>query len=565
MILRTWDIETTEWNKFKVGSVYDGNKGYICNSLQEIVETMKRLGGTFYAHYGGGFDNLFLLEHLKQYKVRWKNINSKLVHISVYYNNSKKKLFELKDSYPILPLSLEVLAQNFLGRGKKKIDRKKIHTYSKEVLEEYVLDDSILLYEVITIFLKKTEKEKLELTIASDSKKEFKKTYNYKLLEVPAVFDSYFREAFSGGRVEVFQRYGKNLYHRDVKSMYASMMDKHEYPAGYCVLTSEYKEGSLGIYRCEIESPKKLDIPFLHTYAKDGKIIFPLGNWSGTYTSAEIEKAISIGYKIKIIDGYYFTLKERPFKNYIKKWYDIKQESENKGDKALRLIAKLYLNSLFGKLGQRRKFQKIISKTAPMSYYMKKYGSIKDYLPEINAVVVDEESTSKFTTVHVACFITAYSRITLYEGMELIQSKGGTVYYCDTDCIITNLDLPTGKKLGDWDLENESPIKEGIFIFPKFYGYVMEDGTNTIRHKGLSGKNEKGFEKYTMDDYKRALFKHDFSVFSEEWDGIASILECKQRHIKHLSVIQKSRKVTNQFTKRLILDNYNTVPLIIGE
>jgi len=172
-------------------------------------------------------------------------------------------------------------------------------------------------------------------------------------------------------------------------------------------------------------------------------------------------------------------------------------------------------------------------------------------------LIVDETSTSKYSSVHIAAFVTAYARIKLFEGMEEVIKNGGEIFYCDTDCLVTNGYLPLGKNLGDWDLENDSLIKEGVFLFPKFYSYITEKDT-VQKHKGFS-------QFYDFEKYKNALLSNNFSEFSETWDSIASVLECNKRHLPHLSVIEKSRSVKGVFSKRILEDNYTTSPLYISE
>jgi len=285
MKFSTWDIETTDWNRFTFGAIYDGTQSYRCYSIEEIIRTMIRIGGVFYAHFGGGFDNLFLLRFLKGYVVHWKNIGSLLTKITVH-NNTKEKLFELRDSFPILPASLNSLGKEFLGRGKQDIDRTHIQRYTKKEIEAYCIDDCVLLYDVLTIYLKRLQKSTIKMTIASESMHEFKTTYDIKKVQVPAVLDTYLRKSYAGARVEVFSMYGTNLQHYDFNSAYPSVMASEQFPTGKAVYTKQYRKDRLGIYTCRVTSPKYLKIPFLHTY-NNNKIIFPLGTWSGTYTSVE--------------------------------------------------------------------------------------------------------------------------------------------------------------------------------------------------------------------------------------------------------------------------------------
>jgi len=554
MKFSTWDIETEDWNKFKVASIYTYNKKIIiCETIKEIVDNMIKLKGIFYSHYGGGFDNHFLIKYLRNndFSMKWFNINSSLNKICVYYKNSNKKLFELRDSFTILPFSLRILAKEFTNKEKMDIDRSNIKGYSKEKINEYVASDSIILFEVIEKYLNLLNKNTIKCTISSECFTEHKKLYNHKKLRIPSVFDKFIRNSYAGARTEVFKRYGKNLHYYDFKSMYPSILYEKEFPAGKFILTRKFIYDKFGFYKCSVKAPNNLNIPFLHTY-KDGKLIFCLGSFKGTYTSIEIEKALSLGYKITIDYGYYFTEKVKPFKDYVSKWYKLKQEAEDKGNSALRFISKLYLNTLYGKFGQRRTFRKIINKEQPIKYYLNNGFNIKDYNEDLNILITEEESKSKYTMVHIASFTTAYARIKLYEKFEEVISKGGEIFYCDTDSIITNIELEIGKKLGDLDLENE--IKEGIFLFPKFYSIRLYDNSVISKHKGLNNN-------YDFSEYEKILYHNDLTSFYEEKESIASILECNTRNLKHLSIIKKHRSLRGVFDKRILIDKINTKPI----
>lgn len=553
MKFNTWDIETENWIDFKVASIYTGEESFILYSIDEVIKKFIKIGGIFYAHYGGGFDNHFIINEInkRKYRLVFKNISGNLSTVSVYYKNSNKKLFELRDSYNILPFALEYLAKELTNKRKLDIDRTKIHEYSKQEIDDYVLSDSVILHEAITNYLKLTGKDKIRLTIASECFAEHKKLFDHKKLRVPAILDSFLRQSYGGARTEVFKRYGEDLKYYDFKSMYPSVMYEKEYPAGYCIFTKEYIDDFFGIYKCNIVAPD-LAIPFLHTYNKDGKLIFPQGEFSGTYTSVEIEKAKQLGYIVEVLEGYYFTEKERPFKPYVRKWYGFKQEAENNDNKALRFISKLYLNSLYGKFGQRRIFTKIMHKENTLDYYMEKYGNIKDYDEKLNILLIEEESRSKYTTVHIASFVTAYARIKLYEAFEQVQEKNGTLYYCDTDSLVTDVELDTSKGLGALDLEDE--LGEAVFLAPKLYAYITHEEKYVNKHKGLR-------EKYELETYKKALLYNDFNDFYEERECFASILERRIKRTDQLLVLQKHRSVKGTFDKRNLLNQIDTKPI----
>lgn len=558
LLLRTWDIESTNWNEFKIACIYDGKESIFCDSPKEVITAMIKLGGTFFAHFAGGYDNLFLLEELKRFSIRVKNIKGRLVQISVYYKNSKRKLFELRDSFPLLPSALASLQKDFgvpMGISSEKWAyykkrRNKIHKFTREELEEYVEVDTIVLYKVLR------EAEGIfgaidKMTIASEAKAKMAQMSDLKQMWLPSRMDKYLRKSYSGGRVEVFKRHGKNLKYYDFNSMYPTVMHREEYPAGLAVYSSYIKPNKFGIYTVRVKAPK-LQIPFLHAYDENGKLLFPVGTWEATYTSIELEKAKKLGYEIEVIEGYYFTKKCRPFVDYVEHFHALKNKASHEGKGALKYVAKLYLNSPYGKLGQRRHFSKVVAIEGSLREMARKH-KITEVMEDLNLCVIDDISRCPYTTVHIASFITAYSRIMLYEAMEMVQERGGQVYYCDTDSIVCDVELPTGEELGDLELENE--ISEGFFLFPKFYAFRRPNGDEVSRSKGFSCK-------FPLEKF-RIAYKHDsFTMFKGKKEGIIGLLEGQRRHKHHLDILIRTRRVKGVFTKRkLLADGNHTSPL----
>jgi len=64
--------------------------------------------------------------------------------------------------------------------------------------------------------------------------------------------------------------------------------------------------------------------------------------------------------------------------------------------------------------------------------------------------------------------------------------SGVKVYYSDTDSVVTNVPLPdwmVGTELGQVKLEYV--VKKAVFLAPKVYALVTEDGQEIIKVKGL--------------------------------------------------------------------------------
>lgn len=200
--------------------------------------------------------------------------------------------------------------------------------------------------------------------------------------KIPLIDGNIFKDikkGYTGGSVDVYKPYGENIWHYDVNSLYPFVMKQFEMPVG----TPIYFEGDItivhsatkpfGIFEVEVETPSDLKIPLLQSRfkMKDGyRTIAPLGKWKGTFFSEELYAAVEYGYKFKILRGYLFD-KSFIFGEYVDFLYNIK--SNSKKDSAHYIISKLLLNSLYGRLGMNPISENhlIISLDQVVDYYKK--------------------------------------------------------------------------------------------------------------------------------------------------------------------------------------------------
>lgn len=154
------------------------------------------------------------------------------------------------------------------------------------------------------------------------------------------------------------------------------------------------------------------------------------------------------------------------FVEYVDGWMDVKETTTG----GARVIAKLHLNSLYGKFGSRCD---IVSKQPQMQGD----GSVGYCLTE------PDFREPVFTAV--AVFTTAYARELI---IRAAQAHYDDFVYCDTDSL---------HLLGDWpdDLDvhptrlgafkHEYDFTEGVYLRPKAYMDVKSDGESEIRISGL--------------------------------------------------------------------------------
>lgn len=562
--LSTYDIESSNWVNFEIGCVYlpELDESVFVYTPSQLVNAMVRYAHkdrVYWAHNGGKFDIKFIIEELLgRFDLKILPINGSLVKVAVYYENSKKKLFEIRDSFPLLSRGFDKLIKSFeipLTISSEKLAeyksrRNNIAAFSDAELKEYVEVDTIGLHDLLVKAKKVFGVEKFRLTTASTAFAEWKDIVGNeeKKYRVDARHDDFFRQSYCGGRVEVFKRFGKNVDYVDVNSMYPFVMKQNPYPCGSYMKTNSYKENKLGVYRCRVTAPDDLDIPLLPK-KHNGKLLFPTGTWEGVYCSPELEKAFELGYKIEIINGIFWEGKGSPFGKYINKWHGIKTKASNEGDKTMKYIAKLYLNSLYGKFGQKRKHRKV--KQGVERGDMKK--ECKPLFPEHGLYTIKEETRKPFTTCHIASFVTCYSRLVLYDGFEQVHANGGSVLYCDTDSMICTSKPKLGSDLGQWEIETANVT--AICLLPKVYA---------IKNASVCVRKAKGFntDDITWTDYYNA-FRGDWSGFTYSRDSIIGFFEASARNKGILTTRTLSRTLQGLFSKRELINDIDTKPMYV--
>jgi hypothetical protein len=483
----------------------------------------------------------------------------------------------LHDSLKIIPGTLEKICKDF-GLGKaSKIDLSdylKENNYAvydeegkydkdgslenyfmnvdpdEEMLNTYLEFDCTSLHAVVMELLKVsglTQEEFLKCpTSASLAMKVFKENYpddyadacssNYHG-EFGRFVEDILRQAYYGGRTEVFLPYLDGGFHYDVSSEYPWAMKTFEYPIGYYDVYQEDKAWDVydewketgkggGFAWVKIYVPEDMHIPPLPYRAKhkkrakrsglEGKLIFPVGHLDGVWAFPEIAMAEKVGCTIEKVEEVIFYKKTYPiFREFIEYWEKVKVEATISHQLSLRTFSKLVQNALYGKFGMRRKRSSIkdISELEKIKESGKMFIEFENDDLGLEMVQVEEEVNSDYIQVHIAAYVTAYARIHLYEGLTF--PTNGEVAYCDTDSVACENEFPAEmideSEYGKWKLENV--IKYGIFLQPKLYfeksdiekaekdfpELVEELKKNplTIKAKGIPSKIKKKFTEET--------------------------------------------------------------------
>lgn len=191
-------------------------------------------------------------------------------------------------------------------------------------------------------------------------------------------------------------------------------------------------------------------------------------------------------YNIEWIGGWKFKSIIGLFKDYIDKWMNIKIQASIEGNKAMRTLAKLMLNALYGKFA--------LNPNVRSKYPFLVDGVVKYKL--------GPRETREPIYIPVGTITTAGAR---YKTITSGQSQYERFIYADTDSLhLVGKELPTNLeidsvKLGAW--KHESSFKRAKYIRQKCYiedTYMDEKEINKILTKNPELKHLVNWDDMTM-------------------------------------------------------------------
>ncbi|XP_042324842.1 uncharacterized protein LOC121931305 [Sceloporus undulatus] len=442
------------------------------------------------------------------------------------------------------------------------------------------------------------------------------------------------RDAFFGGRTNAVSLYykakhGEEIHYYDFTSLYPFVNKTKEYPIGHpSIIYKDFRPLSeyFGIAKVKVLPPRGLFFPVLPT-KMGGKLIFTLcrtcaetKQWEpcahrdeeraleGTWCTVELLKAIEKSYRIiSISEIWHFEQRSKDlFSEYVNKNLRQKQEAsgypswctdaekknkyintfyEKEGiqlrpdqivkNPTKRQSAKLLLNSLWGKFGQRTDMSNTSIVREPsevLNYaFSTKYEVISFDVINDDAVIIswkyakDHYTQSGDTNAIIACFTTAYARLELYDVLDRLQDR--CLYY-DTDSVIfvsrqEDWKPPLGDFLGD--LTSEIPANQYITEFvssgPKSYGYKLSDGQVCMKVKGIT-LNVSNSEKINFDTFKDLVL--DYCPYNDHQNP-KNILVKQDRIVStkgtlliQIKSFQRTLRVT--YDKRVLCKDFKSLP-----
>lgn len=458
---------------------YGINIGSFINELDDLTLP------TIYFHnlkFDGAFIVDYLLRngysHVRIKKLKSKEFTTLISDTGTWYTikiNTGKRTVEFRDSLKIIPMSIEEIPKTFhLSENKLTLDystyREPGHPLTEQEIA-YITHDVIIQAKALKEMI---DNGFTRLTAGSNALNYYKnivENYSKWFPELEPYVDRDCRLSYKGGWTYLNPKYKNKIIGRgrvyDVNSMYPWAMKYCKLPYGKPVrYEGEYKKSSIyDLYiqelECEFElKPGKypsIQLKNSMFYSETEYIEKSVEPTTLILTSVDLELFFECynAHNITYEGGYAFKSKMGMFTEYIDYWFNEKSKAKEEGNAGMTVIAKLMLNSLYGKFGARPDGK------SKIPYLDEGSNKVKYQL--------SEREKRKPGYVPVATFITSYCRDKIIRSANLC---GERFVYADTDSlhIIGDEEPPLDVdkyRLGAFD--HESTFDRAKFIRQKTY------------------------------------------------------------------------------------------------
>ena len=233
----------------------------------------------------------------------------------------------------------------------------------------------------------------------------------------------------------------------------------------------------------------------------------------------------------------------------------------------MRQIAKLCLNSLWGKFGQRVNQTQTEYVTEPKDFYK---ILLNDTCEDINVQFLTKDMVqmqcnlkNQFvdnynTNIFVAAFTTSHAREMLYRvldklGDQVLGYDTDSCWYVERSCGVNT--IPTGDSLGDLTDELKGCyITKWIGTGPKSYTYEVSNGDVECKVKGFTLNYATGL-KINADVMEEIIHDPSKTVVIERKNAIT-------RDAKTKTIINHGQMKTFSlgYDKRVVQSNFDTLP-----
>ena len=537
----TADFETATWENdetwvwaWALCDIENPSHVEVGNSIESFIERIKKESNPYIYFHNLKFDGEFILyylmkngyEYVEPHEKRNKTFSTLISDMGLFYSievyfevGKKTRKVTFIDSLKIINQSVESMPKTFkIEENKLEIDynapREKGHILTGEE-EAYVKNDVIIVAKALKYLF---DMGLTKMTAGSNALSEYKeitRLNRFRSLYKPLNYDidKDIRRAYRGGFTYLNPLYKNKEVKEgevlDVNSLYPSVMYKEMLPFGepffYEGKYVEDKVYPLYIQRLtcsfKIKEGKIPTIQIKHSRFVDNEYLLDSGDEPVALTLTSVDLKLFLEqydvWDLNYESGWKFKAMRGLFTDYIDKWIKVKNDATISGNKGMRQVAKIMLNSLYGKFATSLDVQ---SKIPYLENDIVKYR-------------LGEKKTKDGVYLPMGAFITAYARDKTIRTSQAIKDysikKYGVDMYCysDTDSIHTILPIEElvqfceidDVELGKW--KHESHFTRAKFIRQKTY---LEEINGEIQIT-CAGLPQRCYDQVTWNNFKEGL------------------------------------------------------------
>ena len=429
-------------------------------------------------------------------------------------------ILTINDSLKLLPFSVQQIAKTFnmdLMKGTIDYTKQRKPGYQPTQHEiDYVQND----VAIVAAALKHLFIEKMTaITIGANALKDYKRVFGekqfYRTFPAPE-YDADIRKSYRGGFTYLNPRYSNKVIGSgivlDVNSLYPYVMQSREMPVGEGVFfDGEYvPDDNFPIYvqmiKCQFNLKPghipTIQIKTASMYFNPVEYVTTSGKEEITLCMTSVDLKLFFDhyqvYNIEYLGGWMFHATSGLFTDYIDKWTTAKINAKLEDNAGLYTLAKLMLNSLYGKFATNPNVKSKIPVYDPETRF-------------VHLVIVDQDDREP-VYLPVGTFITSYAREITIRAAQAVYDR---FIYADTDSLhLAGTDLPVtldidSTRLGAWD--HEFTFEKGYFIRSKTY---VEFGSKPgSREKKLkitcAGLPESCHNQVTFENFRKGKIYHN--------------------------------------------------------
>ena len=511
---RVADFETTTnpadcrvwaWASVSIDDIEDIRYGTSIDSFLDFLD--ERATVTYFHNLA--FDATFIVDALFRRGFKWVKTNpgkgeftSLISNLGKWYSvtmvSKAGVKTEFRDSLKKIPLSVSNIAKAFdLEDHKLEIDYNEPRPVGHVLTEEetrYIRNDVVIVAQALHLQFTAGMKK---LTVGADALAEYKSLTGKPMFDrtfpvLPAPLDREIRTAYRGGFTYADPRFRKRIVGEgqvfDVNSLYPFIMHERPIPYGLPTIHPDAPPDDVDAFIASVTFTAKIKpdhIPCIQVkkslYFNETEYLTRIDEpttLSATSVDLELWKE---QYDLDILSfngAMSFNTASGMFSNYIDKWMTVKANSKG----GMRQIAKLHLNSLYGKFATNTNVT----------------GKVPVFEDNIVRLTTGEHEERQPVYTAAGAFITAWARAYTIRAAQLNYQRFA---YADTDSLhLLASEPPAGLTVHDSDLgawKREMTFRRAVFLRAKQYCEEDHDGRN---HAHIAGLPYEIAEKLTVDD-----------------------------------------------------------------